>query len=86
MEFSILDYVGKYNNGVLVSIGLIYEQIYYDAHVWYGEKNILLDISEELETKLGYPIEEYPNYVQLMEEILNKLVPYSEMINRLDDL
>jgi len=86
MKFSILDYIGKYNNGIVVSIGLTYEQIYYDGHIWYSDKNIILDISEEFEKKLGYSIEEYPNYIQLIEDILNKLVPYSEMINKLDEV
>jgi hypothetical protein len=87
MKFSvsILEYLGKVDDAILVLLSIIYNEKYYEATFLYNKEDILLTASEELEQDLGYKITEDSEYVDLLRNILKQIVPYNELINRIDD-
>lgn len=86
IEFDIIDYLGKMNDGIFVLLSLSYDNEFYEGTFFYKENIIALTPDEELETKLGSIIEEWEGYNDLVLEILKKLVPYNEMVNRVDEI
>ena len=85
MSFDIIEYLGKFEDGVLVLISLNYENEYYDATFFYKEDFVTLTINEDLEELIG-EIEKHTLYNNLVIEIMKQVVPYKEMINRLDEI
>ena len=85
MNFDIIEYLGKFEDGVLVLISLNYENEYYDATFFYKEDFVTLTINEDLEELIG-EIEKHTLYNNLVIEIMKQVVPYKEMINRLDEI
>jgi HEPN domain-containing protein len=83
MTFDIIEYLGKFEDGVLALISLNYENEYYDATFFYKEDFVTLTIDEKLEEIIG-EIEEWPGYNNLVLDIMKKVVPYEEIITRLD--
>jgi len=86
MKFSanILDYLGKYEDGVLVLLSIQYESSFYDSTYYYNSEHLLLTISDELEMELGGTITQDPDYPDLIRYIIKKTIPYEEIFNRLD--
>lgn len=85
-KVSILDYLGKIDPGVLALISIIYQEEYHEATFFYTQEQMVLTISEDLESKLGYPITQDPEYSKLISEIIKRVIPYSEIYNRIDDV
>ena len=85
ISVDVLDYLGKHEGGILTFISLGYEGKFYDASFFYKENILALTPDEDLEKELGSVIEEWEGYKSLMLDIIKKVVPYEEMINRLDD-
>jgi hypothetical protein len=83
MTFDIIEYLGKFEDGVLALISLNYENEYYDATFFYKEDFVTLTIDEKLEEIIG-EVEEWPGYNNLVLELMKKVVPYDEIITRLD--
>lgn len=85
MEFSvsILDYLGKINKGVLVLLSIVYKGKYYEATFYYNNEDILLTPSDNLEKALETQIENHPDYIELLKDILKKVAPYNEVLNQL---
>jgi len=85
MDFSIsiLKYLGKINRGVLVLLSIMYKGKYYEGTFFYTAEDILLTISKPLEEELGQKIENNPEYVDILRDILKKITPYSEIIKEL---
>lgn len=85
MEFSvsILDYLGKINKGVLVLASIVYKGKYYEATFYYNNEDILLTPSDNLEKALETKIENHPDYIELLKDILKKVAPYNEVLNQL---
>ena len=83
MTFDIIEYLGKFEDGALALISLNYENEYYDATFFYKEDFVTLTIDEKLEEIIG-EIEEWPGYNNLVLDIMKKVVPYEEIITRLD--
>ena len=83
MTFDIIEYLGKFEDGVLALISLNYENEYYDATFFYKENFVTLTIDEKLEEIIG-EIEEWSGYNNLVLDIMKKVVPYDEIITRLD--
>jgi HEPN domain-containing protein len=83
MTFDIIEYLGKFEDGVLALISLNYENEYYDATFFYKEDFVTLTIDEKLEEIIG-EIEEWSGYNNLVLELMKKVVPYDEIITRLD--
>ena len=85
-KVSILDYLGKIDTGVLALISIVYQEEYHEATFFYTQEQMVLTISEDLESKLGYPITEDPEYSKLISEIIKRVIPYTEIYNRIDDV
>lgn len=86
IQFDILDYLGKVNDGIIVLISLSYEGEYYESTLYYKDRLVALTPDNLLEDKLECVIEDWEGYNELMMDILKKIVPYEEMINRVDDI
>jgi hypothetical protein len=85
IEPSILEYLGKFEQGILVLISLTVGKEYYEGTFYYDQENIVLTISEDMEAKYG-DIKKNPQYRAILGTILKKIVPFSEMYNRLDSV
>jgi hypothetical protein len=85
MTVDVIDYLGKFEDGILVLLSLGHEHTWYEATFYYQKQMLALTPDSELEEKIGCYIEDWPGYEKLMFDILEKVVPYDEMINRIDD-
>jgi hypothetical protein len=86
IKFDILDYLGKYDDGVIVILSMLYDGEWYEASFYYKEDLVSLTPDEKLEEKLGCQIEDWEDYTKLMLDIIKKLVPYEQIINQVDNL
>lgn len=82
----IVDYLGKYENGVLVLLSIGYKDEFTEGTLYYSDKMLALTVDESIEQDLGTPIELWDGYRELLVLILKKVVPYNEIINRLDEV
>lgn len=82
----IVDYLGKFENGVLVLLSIGYMGTFTEGVFWYSNENISLEVNNDIENDLDMPIEAWDGYLELIESILKKVVPYNEIINRLDEV
>lgn len=81
---SILDYLGKYEGGILVSIGLMYESKFYNAIFYYTSDKMIINIDDNLKNEIG-DIELTDDYIPLMESIIKTVEPYETIVNDLQD-
>ena len=86
IKVDILDYLGKVDDGIIVLISLSYQDEFYEGTFYYKKNIIALTPDEKLEEKLGTIIEEWEGYNDLVLDIIKKIVPYDDMIKRIDDL
>jgi hypothetical protein len=86
IKSSILDYLGKFEDGIMVLIALTCDNEYYEGVFYYNSNSIVLSVDERLEEKMGHRIEEYTGYVDLLRGILKNVVPYTQMIGRIDEV
>jgi len=84
-DVSVIDYLGKFQNGVLVLIAITLDSQYFDATFFYTKEEIVLTISDEMEEVVGN-IKEHPNYKDLLLIILKKVLPYHDIADRIDDV
>lgn len=80
---SILEYLGSVDGGILVLLSIIYDSKYYEAVLFYTEKDLILTISDDLEEVVG-EIKFHPEYRFILSDLLKKIVPFSEMIDKID--
>lgn len=91
MIFDIVEYSGKVNipdkgEVVIVILSLNYNDNYYDASFVYDEGNfVTLTVDPTLEDEIGV-IEHWVGYNQLILDIKGKVLPYKEVIVRLDEI
>lgn len=79
---SILDYLGKYEGGIIVSVGLMYENTFYNGIFFYTEDKMIITVDDNLIDKIG-EIQETEYYLPLMESIINMVDPYENIISDL---
>lgn len=82
-DFSILEYLGKVEGGILVLLSVMHDKKYYEATFFYDDQNIILTIPDELEEIVG-DIKSHPEYMNCLRDILKKVVPFNEMFDRID--
>jgi len=80
---SIIEYLGKVDGGILVIIGGVWEEEYFEGTFFYNENQIILTMDEELENKIG-DIKNHPKYEELVKNLISRVIPYSELINSID--
>lgn len=83
VDADIVDYMGLVEDGVLVLLSLNFDGSFYEGTIFYSEKDIVLTVDSYIEEKLGV-IEKWEGYENLLKSILSKLIPYTEIKNRLD--
>lgn len=86
MTADIIDYLGKYENGVLVLLSIGYKGEFSEGTIYYSNEMLSLTVDESIEEELGMKIEFWDGYRDLLISILKKVVPYNEIINRLDEV
>lgn len=86
IKTSILDYLGKFEDGIMVLIALTCDNEYHEGVFFYNAESIVFSVDETLEEKLGCKIEAWSGYTDLLRGILKDIVPYSQMINRIDEV
>ena len=85
MTFDIIEYLGKFEDGVLVLISLNYEDNYYDTTFYYKDNFVTLTIDDDLEEIIGQ-IELWSGYNNLVLDIMKKVIPADEILGRLDEI
>ena len=85
MTFDIIEYLGKFEDGVLVLISLNYEDNYYDTTFYYKDNFVTLTIDDDLEQIIGQ-VELWSGYNNLVLDIMKKVIPSDEILGRLDEL
>ena len=86
IKADIVDYLGKYENGVLVLLSINFNGKFSEGTIYYSDKMLALTVDESIEEELGQPIELWEGYRDLLISILKRVVPYNEIINRLDEI
>jgi hypothetical protein len=86
MKFDIIEYLGKIEDGVLVILSLNHEDEYYESTFYYKNQFVTLTVDETLEEILGCSIEKWKGYNKLVLEIVERLVPYNDIINTLGEI
>lgn len=84
LSVSINEYLGKVEEGVIVTLSFVFEDEYYEGTIFYNSENFLITIPDELESKIGMDIKEYPEYTNIVTKLLKLLIPYDEIVNRID--
>ena len=85
IKADIVDYMGKYENGVLVLLSINGDGSFSEGTVFYTEDSLVLTVDYTIEEKLNGPIEAWSGYKELLESIFKKLVPCDEIYNRIDE-
>ncbi len=82
---SIIEYLGKVENGILVLIGIVYEETYYESTFFYTDTDMVVTISEDLEQKIG-DIKEHLEYPELIKFLIKNVIPHNELFERTDEV
>lgn len=85
IKFDIIEYIGKLDDGIFVLMTLSYQEQFYETIFYYKEAVVALTPDPKLEKKIGCKIEDWQGYPKLMLGIIEKVVPYNEMINIVND-
>ena len=85
IKADVIDYLGKMDDGVVVSIGVLLDEIYYNGILFYSNNNILLSMNDEFEEKINSPVELWENYKLLLELIFSKLENPTTILNSLKE-
>lgn len=81
MIVDIIDYIGKYEDGIYVSISLKFQDKYYDGIFFYKKELVALTVDDKLEEIMGCLIEDHEEYKDTIINILKDILPYEEAIN-----
>jgi len=84
-DLSVLEYLGKLEDGVLVIISIMYKGQYFEGTFFYTKNDFVFTISEELESLVG-DVKKHPDYLELVRRLLRITVPYDEIFNNLDEV
>jgi hypothetical protein len=83
---SILDYLGKYEDGILVSVGLMYKGEFFNSIFYYTGEQMIINVEDKMIEKMGHYIEEHPEYYDMLKDIISKVEPYDLVINQLQEI
>lgn len=87
VDVSILKYLGKVQDGILVLISINFkeENINLDATFYYTDSQMMITINEDIEEVIG-DIKQHPKYKDILKLCLRKVIPYNEIIDNIDPL
>lgn len=83
---SILDYLGKYEGGILVSVGLMYNQKFYNSIFYYTSNQMIINVEEKMTQDMKCEIEEHKDYLGLLKSIISMCDPHEDLINQLEEI
>ena len=73
-------------NGILVLLSVNCDGSFSEGTIFYTNENLVMTVSEEIEKKLGTPIELWSGYSDLVVNTIKKLIPCEELITRMDEV
>jgi len=82
---SIIDYLGKYENGIIVPLSLSIENTYHNAIFYYTDDKMIITVDDSLNKILNDDIQNTEYYIPLMESIINTVQPYDVVIKDIKD-
>lgn len=82
-DFSVLEYLGKVGDGVLVMLSAVLDSEYHECTYYYGQGTEVLTLSEDLERAIA-DSPEPPGMAEMIAAVRKKVVPYQEISSRLD--
>ncbi len=82
---SIIDYIGKFEGGIFVKVGLTLNDHFYDSMFYYTSDKMILTIDEPMVEEIGF-IEDHPEYLDLMKMIISMVEPYEKIFDQLNDI
>jgi hypothetical protein len=83
---SVIDYIGKYEGGILVSVGLMYNQKFYNSIFYYTADQMIINVEESLKQDIGGEIEQYKDYLSLLKSIIEQCELYENVIDQLEEI
>ena len=83
---SIIDYLGKYEGGIFVSVGLMYNEKFYNSIFYYTQDRMIINVEEKMVVDMGYEIEKHKNYLDLLKSIIEKCEPFEDIIDNLEEI
>ncbi len=83
---SIIDYIGKYEGGILVSVGLMYNNKFYNSIFYYTSDEMIINVEENMTKDMGCEIEQHKSYLSLLKSIITMCEPYENVINELKEV
>ena len=86
IKIDIVDYMGKVYDGILVLLSVNCDGEFSEGTIYYTPDNLVLTVDEDLEKKIGSPIELWEGYQDLLVATLKKLIPCDELLKRMDDV
>lgn len=81
---SILEYLGRVEDGVLVLLSIVYDEKYYEATYFYTSDQLVFTVDEKLKSDLGHDIKDDTQYADLIKNIIHKVAPYEEILPTLE--
>jgi len=81
---SIIDYIGRYDKGILVNIGLVRGDDYYNGIFYYTDKHMWITVGDDYMETHGF-IQEDEEYYDLLEKIINMVEPYDKIYETLEN-
>jgi len=84
-DISVIEYLGRLEDGIMVLLGVMYDGSYYDATFFYTSEDMVVTVSDELEEIIG-DVTRHPEYKDILLQILRKVVPFSEMWPTLNEI
>jgi hypothetical protein len=85
-QITIIDYIGKIENGIVVTLGITEESEYYDAILVYGEKHFTITFPEERDMGFGSDLTTCPIYADILNQLSKQLIPYDELVDSIDEV
>jgi len=85
-EFSVLEYLGKIGDGVLVLLSAVYDSEYYEATYFYKDDGDVLTLSDDLDAAISNSESERPTMDFMVASVRSKVVPYGQIFGRIDDV
>lgn len=83
---SVLDYIGKYEGGILVSVGLMFNEKYYNSIFYYTSDEMIINVEESMTKEMGFEIELHKHYLDLLKSILQQCDLYENIIDKLEEI
>ena len=86
IKTSVLDYLGKIEGSIIVLVSFVLNDKYYEGMFVYTNEKISLTTDDSLENDLGCKIEKHEEYTDILRFLIKNVVPWNEMITRIDEL